>query len=246
MLGLIVKLRAGAGNVRASGQWGSAWALFVYAGAFSFAYLDLTAAAGALLLFGAVQVTMIGHGLRSGERLHGWQLAGLVLAVGGLVGLLAPGLTAPPVRGSALMLTAGVAWGIYSLRGRRQVPAGDPIAATAGNFLLAAPLAVGLGLWAGVWPVGGTSGLHLGSDGVACAVASGALASGLGYSIWYTALPSLRSTAAAAVQLSVPVLTAIGGVFLLREPMTWRLLLTSAAILGGIGLVILTAPRHSP
>jgi len=226
-LGLIVRWRAG--PKRLSGSWGSAIALFAYAAAFSFSYVDLTAATGALLLFGAVQATMIGYGLRSGERLRGWQPAGLAIALCGLAGLLLPGFSAPPLQGSVLMLTAGVAWGVYSLRGKGS---GDAIGVTAGNFVRA------------VVPAAALSAASLGSasldlGGVAYAVASGALASGVGYAVWYTALPGLKTTSAATVQLSVPVMAALGGVVVLGEPVTLRLVAASAAILGGIALVLL-------
>jgi drug/metabolite transporter (DMT)-like permease len=227
MLWLVVRMRGGA---RAgAGNWLSALALFAYAAGFSYAYLSLSAASGALLLFGAVQATMIGHGLWLGERLRWPQLVGLLLAFGGLVGLLLPGLSAPPLQGAALMLGAGVAWGIYSLRGRG---AGDATRVTAGNFLRAVPIAATLSLLM----LGGTT---LDSAGLLYAIASGALASGLGYSIWYTALPALKATNAATVQLSVPVIAALGGVVLLGEAITLRLALASLAILGGIALVIL-------
>ncbi len=213
------------------GNWLSALALFAYAAGFSFAYVSLPAATGALLLFGAVQATMIGHGIRVGERLHGLQLVGLVLALAGLVGLLLPGLfSAPPVTGSVLMLGAGVAWGIYSLRGKKI--GGDPTRVTAGNFLRAVPVAAALSLLM----MDRTS---LDSAGVGYAVASGALASGIGYSIWYTALPVLKAAKAATVQLSVPVIAALGGIVFLGEPLTMRLIFSSVAILGGIALVIL-------
>lgn len=211
------------------GNWLSALALVVYAAAFSFAYRHLPAATGALLLFGAVQATMIGQGLRRGERFQGWQTLGFLLAAGGLIGLLLPGLAAPPLRGSLLMLAAGVAWGIYSLRGRG---AGDPARITAGNFRRAAPLAAILSLL--MWRA-----TTLDWAGCGLALLSGALTSGLGYVLWYTALPGLKATQAATVQLSVPVLAALGGIVFLGETLTPRLLLAALAILGGIALVIL-------
>jgi drug/metabolite transporter (DMT)-like permease len=225
MLWLVVRMRGGAG----AGNWLSGLALFAYAAGFSYAYLSLSAGSGALLLFGAVQATMISHGLWKGERLRWPQLLGLLLAFGGLVGLLLPGLSAPPLQGATLMLGAGVAWGIYSLRGRG---AGDATRVTAGNFLRAAPIAAALS----ILMLGGTA---LDSAGMLYAVASGALASGLGYAIWYTALPALKATNAATVQLSVPVIAALGGVMFLGEAITLRLALASTAILGGIALVIL-------
>lgn len=221
-------------QVRARGQlgggnWASAGALLAYAAGFSWAYVSLPAATGALLLFVAVQVTMISHGLWRGERLVGLQLVGSGLALAGLLRLLSPGLAAPPWLGSLLMLTAGVAWGIYSLRGKG---AGDPTQVTAGNFVRAAPLAALLS--ALTFPYA-----SLDTAGAWCAIASGALTSGIGYAIWYSALPGLKATTAATVQLSVPVLAALGGVILLGEPMTARLVESSLAILGGIALVVL-------
>ena len=225
VLWLLVALR---GSAHAStGNWRSAFALFAYAAGFSFAYVSLTAATGALLLFGAVQVTMIGHGLWRGERLRILQVLGCVAAFAGLVGLLLPGLSAPPMGGALLMLGAGLAWGVYSLRGRQAV---DPVTVTAGNFARAVPFALVLAL--ALWRVRSLDGA-----GIAYAIASGALASGMGYVIWYAALPRLRPTSAAIVQLSVPLLAAAGGVVVLGEPLTLRLVVASIAILGGIALV---------
>lgn len=224
----IVRLRAG--KVVGGGSWVSALALFAYAAGFSYAYLDLSAATGALLLFGAVQVTMIGHGLVRGERLRGLQWMGLFLATAGLVVLLLPGLSAPPPLAAALMGLAGIAWGVYSLRGKG---AGDPLRVTAGNFLRSVPIAVALGLaTTGHW--------HGDATGFALAVASGALTSGIGYAIWYSTLPALKATQAATVQLSVPLIAALGAVPLLGEPLTLRLLVAAMAIIGGIALVIVT------
>jgi drug/metabolite transporter (DMT)-like permease len=224
----LVWLRGGVRTGR--GNWLSALALFAYAAGFSFSYLRLTAAVGALLLFAAVQTTMIGHGIWAGERLRWPQAAGLALACGGLIGLLLPGLSAPPWIGALLMLGAGVAWGIYSLRGKR---AGDSLKVTAGNFVRAVPMALLLSLLL-------AARTSLDPAGIGYALLSGALTSGLGYAIWYTALPSLKSTTAATVQLSVPILAAVGGVFFLGESLTLRLLVASVAIIGGIALVVLT------
>lgn len=228
MLWLLVRVQHG-GKAGAHGNWPAAAALFAYAAAFSFAYLSLSTGTGALLLFGAVQATMIGHGLWKGERLTRGQGIGLVLALGGLLGLLLPGLTAPPLKGALLMLGAGVAWGVYSLLGRG---ARHPTQITAGNFLRALPFAI-------VLAVLQFGHLRLDAAGFAYAVASGAIASGLGYSLWYAALPGMKAAQAASVQLSVPVLAAIGGAMLLGEALSLRLMLASAAILGGIALVIL-------
>ena len=226
MLWLLMRLRRG--THAGAGNWWSAATLFAYAAGFSFAYISLPAATGALLLFGAVQATMIGHGLWTGERLQRLQLVGLTLALAGLVGLLLPGLSAPPLTGSLLMLGAGIAWGIYSLRGKG---AGDPTQVTAGNFLRVVPITAVLSLLM-------LDRVSPDLAGVAYAVASGALASGMGYAIWYTALPALKATHAAIVQLSVPVIAALGGIIFLSEPLSIRLVLASAAILGGIALVI--------
>lgn len=227
MLWLLTSMRRGSNS--GGGNWFSSLALFVYAAGFSFAYLSLTAATGALLLFGAVQVTMISSGILAGERLNRFQLTGLLLASGGLVGLLLPGLSAPPLFGSILMLGAGVAWGMYSLRGKGE---GDPVKITAGNFLRAVPMALILSLLM-------RDSIALERAGILYAVSSGALASGIGYAIWYTALPALKATHAATVQLSVPVIASLGGIVFLGEHMTLRLALASVAILGGIALVIL-------
>ena len=225
-LWLIVSLRTR--SRPQGGSWPSAFALFAYAAAFSFAYVDLSAGTGALLLFGAVQATMILFGLWKGERLTGSQGIGLAVALCGLVALLLPGLSAPPLLSAILMVGAGIAWGVYSLRGKG---AGDPLAATAGNFLRAVPFAVTLSLAL-------LTMARVDAKGIAYAIASGALTSGIGYAIWYAALRGLKATSAATIQLSVPVIAAIGGVLLLGEPITLRLFGASIAVLGGIALVI--------
>lgn len=230
-LWLILRVRAARQSMPSApaGNWRSALALFGYAAGFSYAYVSLPAATGALLLFGAVQATMIGYGLYRGERLRPRQWLGLVGAFAGVAGLLLPGLSAPPLSGALLMLGAGVAWGVYSLRGKG---AGDPTAVTAGNFLRATPIAAALAAAALPWGALDAAGFWL-------ACASGALASGVGYAIWYTALRGLKATSAASVQLTVPLLAALGGIVFLGEALTLRLALASAAILGGIALVIL-------
>jgi drug/metabolite transporter (DMT)-like permease len=216
------------------GSWSSALALFVYAAAFSFAYLALSAGTGALLLFGAVQATMILWGLHKGERLSMIQIVGFFLAVTGLVVLVFPGLSAPPLASSILMLGAGAAWGIYSLRGKGERNAAT---ATAANFVRAVPFATALIVIFPPWT-------HVDLPGTAYAIISGAVTSGLGYVVWYKALSGLKAASAATVQLSVPVLAATGGILLLGEPITLRYMLASVAVLGGIALVVVTA--HSP
>ena len=225
--------KAGHSSLPQAGNWPSALALFAYAAAFSLAYISLSAGTGALLLFGAVQATMIVWGLRRGEQLRARQWVGLAFALGGLVALLFPGLSAPPLGGSILMLGAGIAWGIYSLRGQAS---GDPISETAGNFLRAVPLAAVLSVAFLPWA-------SLDRAGVGFAILSGAIASGVGYAIWYTALPGLKAASAATVQLSVPVLAAAGGIIFLSEPITLRFLFASVAVLGGIALVVIEKRR---
>ncbi len=231
-LWLILGVRRKAGSV--AGTWRGAVALFAYAAAFSWAYITLSASTGALLLFGAVQATMVATGLVRGETLTTRQWLGFLLALGGLAALLIPGASAPPLVGALLMLAAGVAWGAYSLLGRG---AADPLAATAGNFLRALPMA------AVAFLVASMIGTHQGPEGLLYAALSGAIASGVGYTIWYAALPSLSPVQGASVQLSVPVLAALAGTLTLAEGISVRLALTSVAILGGIGLVIASRPR---
>jgi len=213
---------------RTATNWTSAAMLFLYAVSFSFAYISLSTGVGALILFAAVQITMVGIGLYRGERPRPSEWFGLFIALIGLVYLVSPGITAPSPLGSALMATAGFAWGIYSLGGRG---ASDPVAATTANFLRAAPLAVAVVL---LW----LSHLRVTPAGLLFAVISGAVTSGVGYVIWYAALKGLTATRAATVQLAVPVIAAFGGVVLLSEEITLRLLLSAVAILGGVGLAV--------
>ena len=232
MLWVLLRLR-GAG--RRGGDWRSALALFAYAAAFTFAYVSLPVGTGALLLFGAVQATMLVAGYRRGERQGAAQALGLAAALAGLVYLVLPGLAAPDPVGAALMAAAGIAWGVYSLRGRG---AGDPLAATAGNFLLTVPLALLFSLLF-------LPRLHVTLLGAFYALTSGAITSGLGYVIWYAALKGLTATRAAIAQLSVPVIAAFGGVLVLYEAVTPRLLISSCAVLGGVALAILGRQRRA-
>jgi drug/metabolite transporter (DMT)-like permease len=226
VLWLLLRLRSP--RQALAGNWAGALALFTYAAAFSFAYLQLETGVGALLLFGAVQLSMLAWGLWRGERLGLAAALGTALAAGGLLALLLPGASAPPLTAALLMLLAGVAWGGYSLLGRGQ---GDALAMTAGNFLRAAPLAAPLVL--ALLPQ-----LNWDAPGLLYALLSGAVTSGVGYAIWYSALPGLRASQAATVQLSVPILAALGGSLLLGESLTLRLTLSAAAVLGGIALVL--------
>lgn len=209
-------------------HWRGPATLFVYMALFTFAYITLGAATGALILFGAVQLTMFAFALRSGERFTGVAWAGLAAAISGLIYLVSPGLAAPDPIGALMMAGAGVAWGLYSLEGRG---AADPLMATAANFLCATPLVLVVSLL-------NLESLALTTNGIVLAIASGAIASGCGYVIWYAALRGLTAGRAAAVQLSAPVIAAIGAVLLLSEPATLRLLFASIATLGGVALVL--------
>lgn len=214
----------------------SAAALFLYAAAFSIAYVRIGAGVGALLLFGAVQLTMVGWTALRGTRPRPLQVAGILVASTGLAWLALPGATAPDPAGAALMLVAGAAWGAYSLRGQS---GRDPLATTAHNFLLALPLAAALGaafIGSASWT----------AAGLAMAAASGALASGGGYSLWYAVVPALGPTRAAAVQLAVPVLAGLGATAFLGERLTPRITAAGAAILLGVGLTFRRQEPHSP
>lgn len=220
-------------TLKPSGSWAGALALFIYAAAFSYAYVDLDAGSGALLLFGAVQLSMVAWGLARGERLSRWQSAGMIMAGIGLVALLLPGASAPSLSASIVMVIAGGAWGAYSLLGNSK---SDPMAATAGNFIRTLPMAALLAL--STW-----NRLEWNSAGVIYALLSGGLASGIGYALWYAALPGLTAIQAGGVQLSVPFITALAGILLLGETLTASVLVAGIAILGGITLVLRF--RHS-
>ncbi|MCB0524294.1 MAG: DMT family transporter [Saprospiraceae bacterium] len=222
-----ITLKGSGGSVK-KGYWISAFALFTYAAAFSFAYLDLTAATGALLLFGAVQCTMIGYSIWKGEKLSTMATIGIAMAIIGLLVLLLPGLETPPLGASIIMLLAGVAWGVYTLLGKK---ATKPELVTAGNFIRATPMAIALSLVM-------VNNASPDRQGVLYAIISGALASGLGYVLWYKVLRQIKTSLAATLQLSVPVLAALGGIISLGENITQRLVLASVFILGGIVLVI--------
>jgi drug/metabolite transporter (DMT)-like permease len=210
------------------GTVGSAFALFAYAAAFSLAYVRIGAGVGALLLFAAVQVTMVGWSAAHGTRPTPWQAAGIAVALAGLAWLALPGASSPDPLGAGLMLGAGAAWGAYTLRGRG---ARDPLATTAHNFLLALPFTA-------AFSVALLGGVSAAPRGLVLAAASGALASGGGYSLWYAAVPALGATRAAAVQLAVPILAGLGATAFLGERLTLRLAVAAGAILGGIALTL--------
>lgn len=224
----VIMWRRGSVVRRSNVDWRSVWALFIYMIFFSFAYLSLNAGTGALVLFGAVQLTMFVSAWRAGERFRWSAWAGFASAVFGLVYLISPGIEAPDPIGAGLMAIAGVAWGLYSLYGRTS---DNPLEATSANFLFAVLLSV-------VGSLLFIREFQISPQGVSLAIASGAIASGLGYAAWYTALRGLAASHAATVQLSVPVLAAIGGVVLLSEPMSMRLIVAAFATLGGVALVL--------
>jgi drug/metabolite transporter (DMT)-like permease len=228
MLFIIVIIQRKKNSPVVRGSWISAAFLFLYAITFSFAYLSLSTGTGALILFGSVQVTMIIVALRSGERPSLLEWIGLCLALGGLVYLMFPGLTAPSPLGSGLMALAGIAWGFYTLRGRGSQ---NPLRDTAGNFVYSVPMILVILLFS-------LRTVHISSSGVIYAILSGALASGVGYAVWYTALRGLTTTRAATVQLSVPVIAAWSGVIFLAEQVSARLLISGILILGGIALAL--------
>jgi drug/metabolite transporter (DMT)-like permease len=213
---------------RPSGSWLSAFMLALYAVAFSYSYVRLSAGTGALVLMGAVQATMIVGGILVGERMIPIQWMGLLIALGGVVYLVFPGITGPPVIGSLLMAIAGLAWGIYSLRGRGST---DPITTTTDNFIRAVPIVI-------IITVVQHGEIRWSTHGLLLAVTSGSLTSGIGYVFWYMALRGLTATRAAVVQLAVPVITAIGGVVILSELVTARLIIASLTVVGGVALAV--------
>ena len=221
------------GSVWTQGSWRSAVILFVYAIPFSYAYGLLTAGTGALILFGTVQVTMIGGALVEGERPHARQWIGLLVAIAGLVYLLFPGIASPSPTGAALMAVAGVAWALYSIQGRGAV---DPVAQNGGNFIRTLPMLLIVSVLA-------LRLRHVETSGAILAILSGAVTTGLGYAVWYSALRGLTATRAALVQLLVPVITVTGGVVFLREPISPRVVLSAAIVIGGIALALTANER---
>jgi len=232
MLTVLVLMRvefrgAGRKKIFTAGSWPAAVWLCMYATGFSFAYVSVSTATGALILFGSVQLTMMIASLIAGERLGIRAWAGYAMAVAGLVLLLWPGASAPSLWGALMMAGAGLAWGMYSVLGRQSH---QPLAQTAGNFVLTLPISAAMLLFS-------VNRLHGNVDGILLAVASGALASGLGYALWYHVVSRISGASAATVQLSVPLLAAIGGMLVMQEPISLRLMLTGIMILGGIALM---------
>ncbi|HKI52517.1 MAG TPA: DMT family transporter [Anaerolineales bacterium] len=225
---ILASLQRKANSSVLSGSWISAVFLFLYAITFSFAYLSLSTGTGALILFGSVQITMIVVALRGGERPSLWEWIGLLLALGGLVYLVFPGLAAPSLLGSALMAIAGIAWGFYTLRGRGSQ---NPLGSTAGNFVYSVPMIL-------VVLFLSLKNIHISSSGILYAIISGAITSGVGYAIWYAALRGLTTTRAATIQLSVPVIAAWSGVVVLAENVSLRLFIAGVLVLGGIALAL--------
>lgn len=238
---LVLGVIAGPAKARLSGSWKGGIALFIYAAFFSYAYLQLAAGTGALILFAIVQLTMVGAGLLSGERFTPLQWGGLVCALLALGWLLSPGLEAPPLSGALAMMVAGLGWGAYSLLGRNT--RADPKRNTAGNFIRASLIGAVclLPLILGIAPEA-----RPGTTGIMLAIVSGAVTSGLGYALWYMALKHLTATRAGVAQLTVPAIAALGGVLFLSEPMTWRFILSSLIILGGVGIATLTPANRPP
>ncbi|WP_322049921.1 DMT family transporter [Paraburkholderia bannensis] len=239
MLGVLARIGTSRAQ-QARADWLAATMLFAYVVFFSFAYLSVSAATGALILFGAVQLTMFAAGLRAGEQFAPLAWLGLALALAGLLYLVSPGVTAPTPLGAVLMSAAGIAWGVYSLRGRGVA---NPLAATAANFLRAAPMALLLSLLLSLLLHGR---FHAAPDGIALAIASGAVTSGIGYVIWYAALKGLSAMRAATVQLSVPPIAAFGAALFLSEDISMRLVAASVAILGGIALALARRTQNRP
>lgn len=230
MLAVLLAWRGNLQSAFGANHWRTGAMLFTYMVFFTFAYRSLSAGTGALILFGAVQLTMFVAAMRSGEAFSPISWGGLALAIAGLIYLVSPGLTAPDLLGALLMAVAGIAWGLYSLLGRS---ATDPLTATAGAFIAALPAVLAVSAAAGA-----LNGFHIETTGALLAITSGAVASGLGYVIWYAALRGLTAARAAIVQLSVPVIAAFGGIVFIGEDVTLRLIVASIATLGGVAIVL--------
>jgi len=211
------------------GSWSASFLLFLYASTFSFAYISLDTGTGALILFASVQITIILLSLITGTRLHISEWVGITIAFAGFAYLILPGVSAPSLDGFILMTVSGIAWGIYTLKGRDSK---NPLVDTAYNFLRTTPLVL-------ILLIATITNAHYSAEGIVLALLSGGITSGVGYTIWYIALGGLSSTQAAVVQLSVPVIAALGGVIFVAEEITFRLASSSALVLGGILIVVL-------
>lgn len=236
---LILNIMSAGKSTASNVSWIATLMLFLYAITFSFAYITLDTATGALILFGAVQMTMILITLKSGQRLHNAEWIGVIIAFTGFLYLVLPNVTTPSFSGFVLMTVAGIAWGIYTLKGRGSK---NPLADTAANFSRTIPLVAVLALIAIPY-------VDLSIKGVVLAILSGAVASGIGYTVWYAALGGLSAVQAAVVQLLVPVIAATGGVAFVSEAISLRLVISAIMILGGILIVVLgkhyfTRPEH--
>ncbi|MBT8350059.1 MAG: DMT family transporter [Deltaproteobacteria bacterium] len=225
----IISIKGNKTDLVTKGSWSASLMLFLYAITFSFAYITLNTGTGALILFGSVQITMILLSLISGDRLHITEWTGVIIAFIGFVYLILPGVTTPSAIGFLLMIVAGIAWGVYTLKGRSS---DDPLMDTAFNFLRTVPLVIILAIIT-------VKNVHYSYEGILLAAISGGITSGIGYAIWYVALGGLSATQAAVVQLLVPVIAAIGGIIFVSETLTLRLIVSATMILGGILMVVL-------
>ena len=226
---VIISATGKTAEVSTKGSWAASFMLFLYAVTFSYAYISLDTGTGALILFGSVQITMILLSLISGTRLHITEWTGVVISFAGFVYLILPGVTMPSVTGFLLMTVAGIAWGIYTLKGRGSK---NPLMDTAYNFIRTIPFVV-------ILAISTMDNIHYSSEGIVLALIAGGVTSGIGYTIWYIALGGLSSTQAAVLQLSVPVIAALGGVVFVSEAITFRFTISAALVLGGILLVVL-------
>jgi len=226
---IILSIKSSNKDLSSKGSWAASFALFLYAITFSYAYLLVDTGTGALILFGSVQISMILMSLISGTRLHLSEWSGVIIAFSGFVYLIVPSITTPSINGFILMTISGISWGVYTLMGRSSK---NPLMDTTFNFLRTIPLVVLLALYA-------MQNLHFSSEGVILALLSGGITSGVGYTVWYIVLRDLSSTQAAVIQLSVPVIAAIGGVVFVAEVITSRLIISTAVVLSGILMVLL-------
>ncbi|MBL4765002.1 MAG: DMT family transporter [Colwellia sp.] len=226
---IILSIKGSNQGVSSKGSWTAGLMLFLYAITFSYAYLSVDTGTGALILFGSVQITMIMLSLISGTRLHLIEWSGVFIAFTGFIYLMLPNITTPSINGFILMTVAGISWGIYTLKGRSSK---NPLMDTTYNFLRTIPFVALLAVFS-------MQNISYSTEGIVLALISGAITSGVGYTIWYIALGGLSSTQAAVIQLSVPVIAAIGGVVFVSEIITIRLVISATVVLSGILMVVL-------